>query len=150
MNEIDRAVSAFMGAWERRDWPKMLASLQVRRRTRTTAKRLHAMFGDLDVRRWTILGEPRVRSVARVIKLEERFGITPEARDVSVNVLYRYGRSLLSQRLELVVVRENAEGEPPLPNERGTWGVNELSALRGRHASGGQVVRPDEAAEALA
>lgn len=146
MNEIERAVGAFMRAWERRDWPGMVRTLQVRRRTRTTGKRLRAQFGDLQIKRWAIVGEPRERSVARVVNVGGRFGITPEAREVSVDILYRYAGSMLRQRLEIIAVCENDEGQPPLADEVGTWGVNEVSALRGRHASGGQYVPPEEEA----
>ena len=147
MTEIEQAVGAFMRAWERRDWPRMVRALQVRRRTRTTSQRLRAQFVDLEIRRWAIAGEPRIKSVARVVTLDGgRLGITPDAREVSVDILYRYAGSLLRQRLEIIVVREDEKGQPPLEDEAGTWGVNEISALRGRHASGGQYVPPEEAA----
>lgn len=136
MNDPVATARAFMGAWERRNWRRMHETLQVRRRTRTDPSRLQAQFGFKLVSAWAVAVAKYV-SVGMELEVEgedgettNAGGITPEMVVVGVDIRYRTGPHLYHRGILLGLVLEDRNGQPPSMPGLGTWGVNDVSALR--------------------
>lgn len=131
MNTPDAAARAFMGAWQKHDWARMHASLQVRRRSRTDRNRLKAQFGFKVVSSWQIAAMQRVSLGHELETPDGSAGaVLPEMVAVGVEVVYRFGRVINRRGILLNVVLEDEHGNPPHEPNVGEWGVNEVSALR--------------------
>lgn len=124
-----------MTAWQARDWGRMHATLQVRRRERVTIQRLRDLLAHKTITRWRLVAAKQA-STAAGLKLDERSvgALIPEMVTVVVDAWYRSGRDLYHRAILLNVVLESEAredyGQPPRDPATGRWGVNETSALR--------------------
>lgn len=111
----ERAVADYLAAWKAGDWARMVASTQLtwRDTTNDPAKRLQSQY---EIRR--LLG-------AEITGREH--ADFPAMVDVSLRITYSVGSEVETQETTYRVIRETGPYEPSA--DRGTWGVNPISAL---------------------